>query len=248
MIEVGVTITGADDQVDPEILDEIGKEYADVLQVEWGILFSKQREGQARYPTAEWREKFYHATFHRDGLYSIAAHLCGKSGDAFLESYEFFENEVTMAYNAIQFNNFRSENLDAIWEFAKKRGDTCDVILQYNSRTDELLNGWFANEVPKDIKILHDASGGNGKSYLETGGWPDAPEPFAGRFAVGYAGGINPENVEQTVTSLLEKHKEYEDAFFWIDLESGARTEDKFDVDKVIDILRKTAKVVGESK
>ena len=247
MIEVGVTITGADDKVDPELLDEIAREYSDKLHVEWGILFSKSREGQPRYPTAQWRERFYWATLERGNYYSIAAHLCGKSVDTFLASYDFFENEVTMGFNAIQFNKLTLENRSQIFQFAEMRGENHDIILQYNSNTDILLNGFYEDEVPHAIKILHDASGGNGKSYLETGGWPDAPEPFASRLAVGYAGGINPENVEQTLTELLKKHKDHKDGFFWIDLESGARTEDEFDVGKVFDILDKAAKVIGEN-
>jgi phosphoribosylanthranilate isomerase len=247
MIEVGVTITGADDQVDPDILDEIGHEYSDVIQVEWGVLFSKSREGQPRYPTAQWREQFYGATFNRGSLYSIAAHLCGKSVDVFLSSYEHFENEVTMGFNAIQFNKLTAENKEQIFDFAHERGETCDIILQYNQNTDVLLNGMFEDEVPNDIKILHDASGGRGTSYLETGGWPDAPEPFASRLAVGYAGGIGPENVEQTLTELLRKYKG-KDGFFWIDMESGVRTEDQFDIDKVIVVLEKAKKIVMENR
>jgi phosphoribosylanthranilate isomerase len=247
MIEVGVTITGADDEVNPEILDEIGREYSDVLSVEWGILFSKSREGQPRYPTAQWREQFYGATYHRGNFYSISAHLCGKSVDTFLASYDYFENEVTMGFNAIQFNKLTEENKSQIFTFAKERGESCDVILQYNANTDVLLNGMFDDEVPNDIKILLDASGGRGTSYIETGGWPDAPEPFASRLAVGYAGGINPQNVEQTLFDLLQMHRDETEGFFWIDMESGIRTEDKFDIDKVIDVLEKARKTLAEN-
>ena len=46
-----VTITGADDAVDPGALVALSAEFP---FVEWGILFSKSREGEARYPSAEW--------------------------------------------------------------------------------------------------------------------------------------------------------------------------------------------------
>lgn len=240
MIELGVTITGADDKVNPQILNEIALEYP---FVEWAILFSKSREGSPRYPTPQWREQFYWATYNRGDIYSIAAHLCGKSVDIFLNSYDYFENEVTMGFNAIQFNRLTAENKEQIFTFAKERDENCDIILQYNQNTDILLNGMFEDEVPYDIKILLDASGGKGISWQEAG-WPDVPEPFASRLAVGYAGGINEENVEQAVLEVFRLNKDVTDGFAWIDLETGARTDNEFDVDKVIRILDKVKKVI----
>jgi phosphoribosylanthranilate isomerase len=239
MLNLGITITGADDKVDPLILDEIGKEYP---FVEWGILFSKSREGQPRYPTAEWREQFYWATYHRGDEYTIAAHLCGNSVDVFLSSYSFFENEVTMGFDAIQFNKLTAGNKDSIFKFAKERGDKQDIILQYNDNTNTLLNGMFENEVPSSIKILLDASGGKGISWQDKG-WPDVPEPFSSRHHIGYAGGINEHNVEQAVDEVLKMNKDVVEGFAWIDLETGARTDDGFDIDKVIRILEKVKKV-----
>lgn len=242
MINIGVTITGADDNVDPEILDEIGREYP---WVEWGILFSKSSEGQPRYPTPQWRERFYWATYNRGNYYTLAAHLCGKSVDTFLASYNFFENEVTMGFDAIQFNKLTAENKDQIFTFAEERGSRHDIILQYNKHTDVLLNGMFEEEVPRDLKILLDASGGKGISWQEEG-WPDAPEPFISRLDVGYAGGIDESNVEQAVFQILQMNKDVKEGFAWIDLESGARTDNEFDVDKVLRILEIVNQVKGE--
>jgi phosphoribosylanthranilate isomerase len=243
MINIGVTITGADDKVDPEILDEIGREFP---WIEWGILFSKSSEGQPRYPTAKWRERFYWATYHRGEYYTLAAHLCGKSVDTFLASYDIFENEVTMGFDAIQFNKLTLENRQHIFRFAEERGDKHDIILQYNSSTDILLNGMYEDEVPHDIKILLDASGGKGISWQEEG-WPDAPEPFISRLDIGYAGGINEDNVEQAVFEILQMNKDVKEGFAWIDFESGARTDDEFDVDKVIRILEIVKKIKAEA-
>lgn len=232
MIEIGVTITGADDAVDPAILDEIGREFP---FVEWGILFSKSREGQARYPSSGWRERFYWATNDRGEYYTTAAHLCGKSVDAFLAAYGHLETEVTMGYNAIQFNKLTADNRDQIFQVAADGRET--VIIPYNRHTDVLLNGLFDEDVPEDLLLLLDASGGKGISWQEEG-WPDIPEPWASRLAVGYAGGINEDNVEQTVFELIQTHRD-SNGGLWIDLESGARTDEKFDIDKVIRILEK---------
>lgn len=242
MIEIGVTITGADDEVDPVMLDEIAREYP---FVEWAILFSQSREGQPRYPTASWREKFYWATFNRGQYYSTAAHLCGKSVDAFLASYEYFKNEVTMGFDAIQINKLTDENRDEIFTFARTVEDEQDIILQFNDNTSHLLTGWYADEIPENLRILFDASGGKGKSAQETGGWPNIPEPFSSNLAYGYAGGINESNIEQVMFEVQQLHKDVE-GWTWVDLETGARTEDKFDIDKVIRILELAKKSRGD--
>lgn len=240
MITLGVTITGADDKVDPEALDDIGREFP---FVEWGILFSKSSEGQPRYPTSQWRERFYWATINRGQYYSIAAHLCGKSVDQFLASYEFFENEVTMGFDVIQFNKLTAENKDLIFKFAEDRGNVHDVIVQYAGSTDVLLNGMFDNEVPDALKILLDASGGKGVCWSDSG-WPDAPEPFASRCSVGHAGGINEDNIEYAAHEIYRLNKDVDEGFAWIDLETGARTNNEFDLDKVIRILEKAQNVI----
>jgi phosphoribosylanthranilate isomerase len=189
----------------------------------------------------------YWATYHRGQQYSVAAHLCGKSVDAFLASWQYFENEVTMGFNAIQFNRLTAENKAQIFEFAKVRGNRQDVILQYNDNTNLLLNGMFEEDVPEDIKILLDASGGKGKSYQSTGGWPDIPEPFSSRLDYGFAGGLNLENIEQATFEILQMHKDVKEGFIWLDLESGARNDkDEFDIDKVIDILEKVNSVIKQ--
>jgi hypothetical protein len=46
-----VTLTGADDDVDPQQLAEISQEYP---FVEWGILFSQSKSGVERYSSIDW--------------------------------------------------------------------------------------------------------------------------------------------------------------------------------------------------
>jgi hypothetical protein len=47
----GITITGADDQVDPRELAMLSAEFP---FVEWGILMSESRAGTSRYPGQTW--------------------------------------------------------------------------------------------------------------------------------------------------------------------------------------------------
>ena len=77
------------------------------------------------------------------------------------------------------------------------------------------------------MSILLDASGGLG---IDTGIklWPDW------FYKVGYAGGMNADNVGDKLAYLIENARHP----FWIDMESGVRTDDWFDIDKVLKVLK----------
>ena len=75
--------------------------------------------------------------------------------------------------------------------------------------------------------ILFDASAGRG---VAPEGWPaPIPDHFCG-----YAGGINPGNVARHIELIKEAGAEDT----WIDMESGVRTENRFDLDKVREVLK----------
>ena len=74
------------------------------------------------------------------------------------------------------------------------------------------------------IHYLYDSSGGRGNDGLKI--W-NALEVYKSD-RIGYAGGITPDNV----VSVLEEVCKSEKLANWIDLESGIRTDDKFDFDK----------------
>ena len=84
--------------------------------------------------------------------------------------------------------------------------------------------------------MLLDASGGKG---IDT-----EIEIFKSPNKIGYAGGINPDNVADKLRFLLKNVSMGE---FWIDMESGVRTEDWLDLDKVEKILKSCQKVLGET-
>ncbi len=87
------------------------------------------------------------------------------------------------------------------------------------------------------ISVLLDASGGQGI---------DTPiEVLQGNYKVGYAGGINPDNVEEKLTCLLSSDAVGD---FWIDMETGVRTDDWFDTNKVVDVLEKCYRIINNIK
>lgn len=73
--------------------------------------------------------------------------------------------------------------------------------------------------------VLFDPSGGRG---IEAFRWPSPPIGCH----LGYAGGIKPDQIVDTLKEIGVV-----DSPFWIDMESGVRTDDKFDLAKVRQVL-----------
>ena len=69
-----VTVTGADDSVEPEMLGRISKEYP---FVEWGILVSQNTlpKGGPRFPSPEWITRLLAVC--DPGELNLSVHLCG---------------------------------------------------------------------------------------------------------------------------------------------------------------------------
>jgi phosphoribosylanthranilate isomerase len=73
--------------------------------------------------------------------------------------------------------------------------------------------------------VLFDPSGGTGKLPSE---WPSTPAGCP----VGFAGGISPDNVREVIQAIGPR--EYP---WWIDMETGVRTDNKLDLEKVSRVL-----------
>jgi phosphoribosylanthranilate isomerase len=88
-----------------------------------------------------------------------------------------------------------------------------------------------------NISALFDPSGGHGVP-VDKHVWPD---PLDG-LPMGYAGGVNPATAQTILETLCAKPF---DVPFWIDMESGVRTNDRFDLDKVRRVLELAAPFVA---
>ena len=72
-----VTVTGADDAVDPRALMALGVEFP---FVEWGVLMSESRQGTPRYPTRRWMiglENTAKDAMRTATAMNLSAHFCG---------------------------------------------------------------------------------------------------------------------------------------------------------------------------
>jgi len=217
-----VTITGADDQVDPQALIELSAEFP---FVEWAFLVSKSKVGSPRYPKGWLRiiERLH-------GKSKTAVHLCGEIARAALSG----DVDLTYVwhYSRVQLNGFSAYRLPGL-RIANGHPEI-EFILQC-SNIDALDHAGELAELHPNVSALWDMSGGKG---VECVFWPSSRPGLR----LGYAGGITPDNVEQLLSRPLSHIDPIKET--WIDMESGVRTDDCFDIEKVRRVLELAAPFV----
>lgn len=236
-----ITITGADDAVAPAELVKLSAEFP---YVEWGVLRGgADRIGTPRYPLAAWVMHFNDATRRATHHVSWSLHLCGElSRQAMAGSPGVFAALKSVSAQRIQLNGYSRWRLPMLM-LAQLLPET-EFILQVQ-RHDVFENAHYLQQQHRNVAVLWDASGGGGIDN----GWDDAPWPTEGTDPrMGWAGGITPENIVQKIELVLTENDlpALRDVPFWLDLESGARTDDRFDLDKVRRILELAKPFVSE--
>jgi len=217
-----ITFTGIDEKTDIAALKEIQKEYP---MVEWGMLTSYHwGENGNRYPNPRLTRNLIGT-----GL-NLSLHLCGKAAiDAANGQWNHIEGLVRhnlSLFKRIQLNIAEKEDTPTtccLPPYIKQ-----EIIIQQRSIQEiGLYKRTMIHSPYYDyFSVLLDASGGRGK---------DTPiEVLKTKNHVGYAGGINPDNVAEKLSYLFNEVKE---GTFWIDMESGVRTDDWVDLDKVVKVL-----------
>lgn len=235
-----VTITGADEGVDQYELIHLSRFYP---FVEWGILFSAKRRGhEPRYPSFAWIRDLENLTGSLGSAGGLRArlsmHLCGseaRTAAAMAESFEPGE-----CWERIQVNGYQPNAATEKWRRIKSHRIALWRVGRWilQARSIETLEAVFNDALTADADVLFDPSGGAGAKPLE---WPKMPVkilPYTAR-RCGFAGGITPENVRDVIGAVAAKNETLES--IWIDMESGVRTDDKFDLDKVESVLDSVA-------
>lgn len=191
-----ITFTGLDEQTDMDRVEALTKRYP----VEWGVLFGG-RLGKNRYPPRRVSDEAA-----ARGL-PLSMHLCGARA---AEANEGVSPSSFAGFNRIQVNRAAGQyDLAALGRLAGNVQRP--IIVQHRASL-------FPESV-QGVQWLQDNSGGKGRlaSY-----WA---KPFVADQLVGYAGGLNPDNVADAVQHMPAKN-------FWIDMETGVRTDDWLDLDK----------------
>ena len=224
-----ITFTGIDAKTDIKALTEIQREYP---IAEFGILTSYHwyKNGN-RYLDPE---KF--VNLQGKGLH-LSLHLCGsaahdaacKGGWDKIEEHIF---DTLHLFKRVQLNLAEHRNNPDFCWIPIIFGQ--ELIIQQRAELElplyeATLKHW-TKESPyphrDTISALLDSSGGRG---IDT---PLKVWPSSGK--IGYAGGFNPDNVADKLSFLMSHVTQGE---FWIDMESGIRTDDWFDLNKVVKIL-----------
>lgn len=235
MILSKVTITGADHTVKVADLVEISEEYP---YVEWGILFSQDKQGcEYRYPREEWLEEL------RTQRLNLSAHLCGqwvkditemRGYDQFGGRFSFvhYLDGIYRIFRRMQLNMTDERFVNILYEEVRTiLMGVPTVIIQTKRLFETLVKSHIGSDMYYNNKkfpvtqfaFLYDASGGKGQL-------PRCWSRPLNKLSCGLAGGLNPNNLKEQLCFMNEI---VGDNTIWIDMESGVRTDNKFDLKKV---------------
>lgn len=228
-----VTITGADDGVEPMKMLELSERFP---FVEWGILFSPDRFETPRYPSRRWLDGL--ADVAKDGALALSAHLCGRfSRNALGANWDWQRavGDIAWLFGRVQINCGHNPE-PSIGPMLREWPTTQRVIIQCSTKNEHWVEG--AAEDGGRFDVLFDSSGGRGEM---PGRWPHAFE----RVLCGYAGGLGPENVVESLPCFDEAAN---GRSFWIDMESRVRTHDgrHLDLSKVSAVLKSVKPFITE--
>lgn len=228
-----ISLTGIDAHTD---LDALGELSMMGPVVEFGVLYLNEKAdvNSSRYPDAETREKFLNYRVNGQPL-RLAAHLCGRSVfESILDPKRRLAIiEDIKRYDRVQLNvnarttYFEDCSVEDLFKILNQYGIT--TILQMHNRSRKIVNKYLDSQSIhgeyKNVNILFDKSGGFGRL-------PDSwekPVPYNSTSFYGYAGGLGPDTLGDQIELIREAAGEEP---YWIDMESGVRTNDIFDVDK----------------
>ena len=182
--------------------------------IEWGVLVDPDQEDKALFPDAGVRA----ALLAEPGL-RWAAHICGAGARDIVAA----PRDTAVAVAGVQrvqvnhsFQGSNAEQIAAARDYGRRMG--VRPVLQ--------CAGPFPDEAGVDW--LYDISFGAGVKPKD---WPALATdgPFCG-----YSGGIGP----ATVVEILRRIAVPDGALYWIDMESGVRTDGAFDLAKCEDVCR----------
>lgn len=219
-----VTLTGADDSIDPKELVKLSQTYP---FVEWGILMTKQPIKASRFPSRKWINELVEVA---EPNMNLCAHLCGAEVfDALIFNNFKFVESLSKKFKRVQLNTHgaRLEGLAVSPTYINCLNIPRRIIFQCDGVNNHQVKEWvnLGFGVP-----LFDTSSGGG--VLPEEGWPKVWEGVY----CGYAGGLGPDNV---VDELKKIETVTDDSPFWIDMETKVRShKDKlFDLDKCRTVL-----------
>lgn len=223
-----ITFTGIDANTDFERLQYFQYHYP---LAEFGVLVSKNwQEKSPRYLNPELLPLLKNYNLN------LSIHVCGAVARSIIKNLDYepllsIVGDNISLFKRMQLNVSGNSPTLSTPNLVPLEGQ--ELIIQQKNVNN--LQIWDSINNHTNMSILLDASGGNGI---------DTPieihsNPY---IKIGYAGGINPENVHDKLSYILQSHI----GDFWIDMESGVRTNDWLDLDKVKEVLEISQKVIED--
>jgi hypothetical protein len=184
--------------------------------IEWGLLIDPAREDEALFPDTTIRE-----TLLAEPDLRWAVHVCGAAAKTIVGD-PLTAPPPPAGVQRVQVNHSVQGSTPAQAAAARDYGRRLGV------RTVLQCSGAFPL-AQTGVDWLYDVSFGTG---ARPDRWPALP-PAEGPFC-GYSGGIGPD----TVTDILARVAAPEGALYWIDMESGVRTDGLLDLSKCEAVCR----------
>jgi len=231
-----VAITGADDAVPIVELLKLSRAFP---FVEWGVLRSTDRSGTPRYPSDTWLDELGRSALLQEREVRFAAHLCGSRCREVLSGNPMPVDNESGLFRRFQLNGWSSYRLAGL-RVARMNPDVGFIAQAINATEFQLALSFAEDHHLENLGVLLDPSGGRGVVNIANESVVDLLDRFTGDPRCGYAGGISPDNAREVMDRL-------DGRFGWIDMESGVRTDDRFDLAKVERVLRICEPYVGAS-
>lgn len=234
-----ITLTGADDSIDPRDLVELAAKYP---FSEWGVLFIHKSQGHgrglgdgSRFPSFDWIKRLLEIA---PPSMNLCAHLCGSIFvNNLVEHGSFAFGRIpgipSERFQRIQLN-FHAQPIDPFSRHIQLNLTSTgrEFLFQCDGVNDPIIKEWVQQGCGFP---LFDTSGGAGltPSQLE-GEWPKV---WPGVYC-GYAGGLGPTNVvDETLGPIAQAAG---DSPIWIDMETRVRShkDSLFDLAKCEEVLK----------
>lgn len=214
-----VTLTGADDSVNPKDLIKISKDYP---FVEWGILVGSKTG--TKFPSMKWIESFADAVENADDPVDMSLHICGKWLRDIKAGIQTEWPIVFSRFQRCQLNWHGEPQGDigntVLESFRKLAPWRPEIIFQLDGVNDDLYRP-LVNEFR--VSGLFDKSHGTGVS-------PDCWPQSHSKIPCGFAGGMGAENVTENLSKIIESCNPPSSMHWWIDMETKLFTGTQFDL------------------
>jgi len=206
-----IAFTGVDRVQLRDDMERLSRRYP----IEWGILIDEQPRQSALFPALD----VVRALLEGQKL-RWAAHVCGTLTERIASGEEQSPFDLLKDFARLQINH----------GFAGSTHEQARHCNRYASLTGARAVLQCQGEFPSDPQVdwLYDVSFGRGSRPTS---WPALPRD--GAFC-GYSGGINAENVREILTAIAATPG----SSYWIDMESGVRTDGMLDLGKCEAVCR----------